>query len=301
MALDYQLLDVFTDTPLAGNPLAVFPDAGLLDAKAMQRIAGELNLSETVFVTEAHAHAGRFTIRIMTPKVELPFAGHPTIGAAVALADLRQSQGIASSKPIELIEPIGTISVYVDRLGDGIGRGRFAAPRVPAEIAVDVSRDEAAAMLGVEPEAVAPEGLRAWSAGVPFLCVPITSHEALAAVALNQSLWEARCANGPAPHVYAYVLDPEVPESTAARMFAPAMGVAEDPATGAAAIAFAGELAVRTGVTAGHVRTAIHQGQAIGRPSVLHVAADVAEGAVTAVWLSGCAVRVGNGSLTIPS
>ena len=109
--LHYKLLDVFTDTPFAGNPLAVFPEAAGLTGAQMQRIAAELNLSESVFVVDRDAAAGRYTVRIMTPGTELPFAGHPTIGTAVALAS---EAGATAGVTLELVEVIGPVPVTVE-------------------------------------------------------------------------------------------------------------------------------------------------------------------------------------------
>lgn len=296
--LSYRLLDVFTQTPLAGNPLAVFPDAAGLSGELMQRIAAELNLSETVFVTEGDAASRRYAVRIMTPKTELPFAGHPTIGTAVALADPLAGQ--EKSLGVQLIEPIGAIDLQVELESPGIGTARFVAPATPRRLETGASREDVAALLGLELEAVRPGAPRAWSAGVPFLCVGLTSADALAAIAFSSRIWQERFAREPAPHIYAYHVGAKAPEEARARMFAPAMGIAEDPATGAAAVAFAGELAVVTGTSDGHLRSAIRQGESMGRPSRLSLEVEVAAGAVTSVRLGGSAVIIGEGALTLP-
>jgi len=291
--LDYTLLDVFSDKPLAGNPLAVFPHAGDLPADLMQRIAAELNLSETVFVTAADPAGGRYTVRIMTPASELPFAGHPTIGTAVALA---MGAGAGEALSVELTEPIGPVSVAVEITGTDGGRARFTAPQTPARVDNPISRATAAALLELDPADVVTAP-RSWSAGVPFLCVPVASAGALEAVRLDTAVWERLIAPAAAPHVYAYWLPEHDPGQVHARMFAPAMGITEDPATGAAAIAFSGELAARLGVADGRLDAAIHQGAAVGRPSRLELEARVAGGAVMQARLSGPAVVIGEGAL----
>ncbi|UEX76917.1 PhzF family phenazine biosynthesis protein [Sediminicurvatus halobius] len=269
--LDYELLDVFTDIPLAGNPLAVFPEAaGLSDAR-MQRIAAELNLSETVFVTDGQPATGRYTVRIMTPATELPFAGHPTIGTAVALA---RRAGAREATTLTLVEGVGPVQVQVEPGAADTGRAVLTAPAPPAPVPTDVDGDTAAAVLGVEPQALAGAP-RAWSAGVPFLCVPLASRATLDAIRLDTGRWQAALADGPAPHVYAYWLAGEDLPRVHARMFAPAMGIAEDPATGAAAVAFAGELVTRLGAEESALHATIHQGEALGRPSRLELEVDV--------------------------
>lgn len=294
--LAYTLVDVFTETPLAGNPVAVFGDAGGLPVELMQAIAAELNLSETVFVTAADADAGRYTVRIMTPATELPFAGHPTIGTAVALA---RRAGSAEVATIELAEAIGAVAVTVEPSGPRGGRARFTAPRPPAAIDNPVAADTAAGVLGLDPGAIAAAP-RSWSAGVPFLFVPVASRQALASIRLDGAGWQRHLADTPAPHVYAYWLAPGAPGEVHARMFAPAMGIAEDPATGAGAVALAGELAARLGVADGRIRATIHQGEAVGRPSRLELEARVAAGAVAEARLGGPAVVVGEGALRLP-
>jgi len=294
--LDYELLDVFTDTPLAGNPLAVFLEAaGLSDAR-MRRIAAELNLSETVFVTDGQPAAGRYTVRIMTPATELPFAGHPTLGTAVALA---RRAGARQTIRLTLVEGVGPVQVQVEPGPADTGRALLTAPAPPEPVPTDVDGETTAAVLGVEPEALAAAP-RAWSGGVPFLCVPLASRAALDAARVDTGRWQAALADSPAPHVYAYCLAGDDPPRVHARMFAPAMGIAEDPATGAAAVAFAGELVTRLGAQETTLHATIHQGEALGRPSRLELEVDVSGGGIGSVRLGGPSVAIGSGRLRLP-
>jgi trans-2,3-dihydro-3-hydroxyanthranilate isomerase len=295
--LHYTLLDVFTDTPLAGNPLAVFPQAGDLDPERMRRIAGELNLSESVFVTESDADSGRHAIRILTPTMELPFAGHPTIGAGVALARAHGREGEAR---LELIEGVGPVPVAVRLHGPDRGRACCTAPHAPTPLEVPIDAASAARVLGLDPGDIWAVGLSAGSGGVPFLFVPVASREALGRVRIDTTAWQAHLAATATPQIYAWWLASAEPAVVHARMLAPGMGIGEDPATGAAAVAFAGELARCLGVREERLQARIHQGEDMGRPSRLDLDIDLARGRVTRVALSGAAVVVGEGVLRLP-
>ena len=269
MAIDYLVLDVFTIRPLAGNPLAVVPDAAGLEGPLMQQIARELNLSETAFVTAGSA-PDRLRLRMFTPTRELPFAGHPTIGTALGLAALGR---IGSTVIFE--EDVGPVPVTLAG-----GRATLESPRLPAPVEAAGAAD-AAAVLGLPRSRVME--VAGWSAGVPFACVRVGAAADLAAVRFDHAAWRRAMADGPAPSVYAYaVIDAQ---TVRARMFAPAMGVAEDPATGAAATALAGAL--------GPGRFVLHQGVEMGRPSVIHL--EVGD----TVRVGGDAVQVAEGRLLL--
>lgn len=288
MPYDYLVLDVFTDRPFGGNPLAVFPDAKGLDAAAMQIIAGELNLSETIFLT-AGAEPDRWSARIFTPGMELPYAGHPTIGAALALAKL----GRVSGDSLILDEAVGAVAVTLS--GEA---AILTSLRLPEEVEAPLDAAAAAALLGLASDELGPLAPSAWSAGVAFTFIPVANREALARASLDLTVWRARLAGSAAPHVYAFALaDWDHGARVRARMFAPAMGISEDPATGAAATALAGLLARAQRRGEGSHAWRIHQGVEIGRPGLIRLEADVAGGAVTAVRVGGEAVLVARGRL----
>ena len=172
-------LDVFTRQPLAGNPLAVVLDAEGLDDARMQAIAREFNLSETVFVLPPDSDRQRARLRIFTPARELPFAGHPTVGAAVLLA---LEGGVTGAAAFGLEETVGTVPCVVDVEGEGAGYARFRVPRLP-EIWGDGRADaEAAWALGLDPQDIGFDRHRPsrHSAGVPFDFVPVRSLDAIA-------------------------------------------------------------------------------------------------------------------------
>ena len=291
MKLDYLLLDVFTRERLRGNPLAVVLKAdGLLDDQ-MQRIAGEFNLSETVFITKPKSERHSAAVRIFTPQVELPFAGHPTVGAAVVLG-LEQR-----SSAIRLEEKIGVITCVIEKIDKQRAQARFALPHLPEAVGKSPDRTKLALTLGLEPEDIGC-GLYhpgVWSAGVIFYCVPVKNAAVLRRVTPEPRSWPEVFPLGHSS-VYVYTETPdEVDNDFAARMFAPGMGLGEDPATGAAAAALIGELAKQAGD--GQTEYVIRQGAEMGRPSKISVQIRKDGDTLTHGGIGGDAVIVGQGSL----
>lgn len=290
MDRDYLLLDVFTDQRFGGNQLAVFPHADGLSDATMQAVARELNLSETVFA-HAPAGGGDFGLRIFTPGMELPFAGHPTIGAAIALS--------SASERSELVleEAAGPVHVRLETR-DGRRFATLTSPKLAQALAVDIAREAAAATVGLPPAALAPVAPAAYSAGVPFLFVPVGSLEDLANVRLDLAQWRRHVADSAAPHVVALWIDDWRAGSEAhMRMFSPPMGIVEDPATGAAAAALAGLFLDQQAPGDGLRRWTIRQGEFMGRPSRIHLEADIVGGRLAAIRVGGTAVTVGRGTL----
>ncbi len=292
MRLAWHLIDVFTERPFGGNPLAVFPDAGDLDPAWMPRIAAELNLSETAFVLPPAEPRHHRRVRIFTPRMELPFAGHPTIGTAILLADL---EGRAGESDMVLEEAAGPVPVRVCRGG---GRPSFARLELagPFEIRPSAPSAALARVVGLAPDDLdAGEPARAASAGVPFTLIPVRDRAALARARLDPAAWADTLADHWAPHVYLYTRGAGTGADLRVRMFAPAMGIAEDPATGAGAAALAVALAVD-----GSGRWVIEQGIEMGRPSRIELEADAGPGGVERVRLGGSAARVSSGEMEIP-
>jgi trans-2,3-dihydro-3-hydroxyanthranilate isomerase len=281
--------DVFTDRPFAGNPLAVVLDPPALPTDAMQAVAQELNLSETVFL-RARRDRG-WDARIFTPATELPFAGHPTIGAAVALADA----GLAADEVV-LHEGIGPVPV---RLHAGVATLTTPGPPQPVDVA---DPGDVAGCLGLTLADLHPDlGPRGWTAGVPFTFVAVRDVDVLGRVRVDLRQWEDAVRWSDAPDVYVLArVDGVRGERWRARMFGPALGMVEDPATGSAAAASAGYLA---GVVGEH-RLAegwtIEQGVEMGRPSEIRVQPVRRSGELVAVRVGGQAVRIGEGTLLVP-
>jgi trans-2,3-dihydro-3-hydroxyanthranilate isomerase len=309
--LDFILADVFTDRPFGGNPLAVFPRVANLATATMQAIARELNLSETTFVFPPDRRGVTCSVRIFTPGSELPFAGHPTIGTALvlegvgALADAPNVRRAADgATEIVLSEGVGPVPVRITRsAGGGAASAVLTSPRLPARIGSPPPSEALARMLGLPVEALAGAALPAagWSAGVPFLVIPLKNRAALSRIQVDTGVWAAHLKGSETPHIVALSFaDPAGGRDLDIRMFAPAMGIAEDPATGAAAVALAGFLAERQRLPAGTTRWQIRQGEDMGRPSLMDLEADLAGGVLTAVRVGGTAVLIGRGSLDVP-
>jgi len=290
----YHLLDVFTDRPFAGNPLAVFVDPPELTSQQMQAIARELNLSETVFVRPAAAGTA-WPTRIFTPTAELPFAGHPTIGTAVLLAEL----GLAADQ-VTLAEPVGAVEVAIERRPSG--RSATLRTTVPPSFAEAPDRDLLARALSVD-SADLHSRLSAgiWSCGVPFCVVPLRDVDALARTHLDAVVWSGHLEHGDAALLFPMApLDDDL-HRWRARMYAPGLGIAEDPATGAAAAAAAGLLAASRQLGKGPLQWVIEQGVEMGRPSELRVALDHDGAEASAVLVGGDAVVVGGGEMELPA
>ncbi|HET9937914.1 MAG TPA: PhzF family phenazine biosynthesis protein [Gaiella sp.] len=275
-AYRYVVADVFTDRPLTGNPLAVFTDGRGLDDETMQRVARELNLSETVFVFPAE-QGGTARIRIFTPLQELPFAGHPTLGTAFVLG-LPLQRGV-----IELETGVGTVPVVLERDSQGgIAFGRMTQP-VPRVEEVDPAPYLAA--LRVEEQPVLP--VERYDNGTQHTLVGLASLDAVAAVVPDHAALVELGGTG------VTVFAGEGTRWTA-RMFAPAHGVPEDPATGSMAGPLACHLC-RHGLVPWGEEVVVSQGGAIGRPSTLHARAEGGDGLIDAVEVGGAAVIVARG------
>lgn len=292
--LDFHSLDVFTETRFGGNPLAVVLDADGLNTRQMQTIAREFNLSETVFVLKATLPGADFKVRIFTPEVEMPFAGHPTVGTACLLAEL----GLAPQGDdvrFVLEENVGPVPVRVRREAGRAPYGELTTAVLPERGPAPPSKAVLATMLGLEPADIGDAAFV--SCGYPYLLVPLRAPELLAGISFDLPTWRAHLAQAWAHHLYVYAQGYE--GELKARMFAPGSGVFEDPATGSAAVALAGRLALDSDLIDGRIIAAIHQGLEMSRPSVLHIEADRAAGAVTAVRVGGHSVPVLSGTLRV--
>lgn len=298
----YRIYDVFTDKVLAGNPLAVVFDAEGLDDAGMQRIAREFNLSETVFVKPAENPVHTARLRIFTPAHELPFAGHPTVGAAIALAERASEEGRDERTSILVLEEnVGPVRCMVSA-GDGAAFAEFDLPRLPEEIPFNAAPEAIAAALGLSHHEIGFENhvVSAWSAGVPYVCVPVANLGVAAKARANADLWRdlAPAEGGVWGDPYVYCRETVNHDcSFHARMFAPLSGIMEDPATGSAAAAFAGAIMRFDEPVDGPNRFWIEQGIEMGRPSRIRLELDVEGGAIEAGRIGGHAMRVAEGQL----
>ncbi len=303
MALPLHTLDVFTDRRFSGNPLAVVTDADALSGEEMQAIARELNLSETAFVLKSQNPGHSARIRIFTPARELPFAGHPTIGTAILLAQLRTPLVNGERDAIIVLEQtIGSVRVGV-RLRSGQAHfAEFDAPKLPEKVAIPPSRDRIADALGLLPREIGFENHtpQCLSAGNTFAFVPVTSLEVIAKARVEPAHWGSVFPATTFGGVYLYTRECVLGSSSFhARMFAPQLGVPEDPATGSAAVCFAGVVHDFDGVPDGAHRRVIEQGYEMGRPSSIVLTLVIANGRLETVRIGGSAVRVIDGTLAV--
>jgi trans-2,3-dihydro-3-hydroxyanthranilate isomerase len=294
------LVDVFADQPFSGNQLAVFPDARGLSDRAMQALTREINFAETTFVLPARREGALRRVRIFTPRSELPFAGHPTIGTAAVLAHLGVLEWHGDSAKAILEEGVGPVRVTVSRGVTPFFTELALEPSVELP-AVRPDRGRVAAALSLEPTDL----LDCWfaSVGLPFCFAHVASRAAVDRACLERSVWRDSIANGWSPQLYFFAGDvgDEAREAKLhARMFAPALGVEEDPATGSAAAALAGTLAARANGMDADVALDIEQGVAMGRPSRVRASATKRGGIVDRVSVAGSSVIVGRGTMHLP-
>lgn len=298
--LVFHTLDVFTERAYTGNPLAVVLGADGLRDSQMQRIASEFNLSETVFVCAPRTPGALATARIFTPTRELPFAGHPTVGTACLLADLGLVP--AAAPRLLLDEGVGPVPVELRRQAGQPWFAQLTTAVLPETRPWDGDAAEIAAVLGLEAGGLHSAGdrPRQASCGNPFLLVPVQQPELLSAISLDTARCRALLAGTWAHALYVYARGYEDGELRA-RMFAPDLGVGEDPATGSAAVALAGALALEAPEPDADLRWTIHQGVEMGRPSQLYAEASKRGGKVVAVRVGGYAVRVSEGRIQVPT
>ncbi len=295
----YLHLDVFTDHVFGGNQLAVFPEPGGLDAATMQAITREMAYSESTFVFPREDPRTAVRVRIFTPGKELPMAGHPTIGTAFALAHL----GVIPAGQPETVFGLGVGPITV-RLQWDAGRLTFAEMQqlLPSfgDAVADVVAVGAALNLAPQDVAASRSPIQTVSCGVPFLFVPLTSRAAVDRAVVDRTALGRLCrALGIAEEVFIFTTEPGSDGATVySRMFAPGLGVTEDPATGAASGPL-GCYLVRHGlVPPENAREIVSvQGVKMGRPSRVHIRIDTDESGITGVRVGGTAVVVGEGHL----
>jgi trans-2,3-dihydro-3-hydroxyanthranilate isomerase len=285
-------LDVFTNQRFTGNPLAVVLDPDGLADDVMQAIAREFGHPETVFVLPPTDRANRARLRIFTPARELAFAGHPTVGTAVLLGHLDGSRG---PRAIVLEEGIGAVRCRVEAIDDVRGQTEFDIPLLPVETAAPPDDATIAAALGLDARDIGVEPFRParWSAGNAFLFVPVRGLEAVRRCRPDPARFEAL---GDPIYVFCSAM-PETGHAYHARMFAPQLGVPEDPATGSAAAAFAGVIARFAAPADGEHAVTIAQGHEMGRPSRIRVGMVMVGGSLQSATIGGDAVRVTEGTI----
>ncbi|TAA68166.1 PhzF family phenazine biosynthesis protein [Planococcus salinarum] len=302
--LQYTLADVFTEVPFGGNQLAVVEGRDDLTGEAMQKIARELNLSETVFVFPPAKEGNVMQLRIFTPQMELPMAGHPTIGAAFVLASSGAVPAEEGPNEWVLEEQVGEIPVTVHKEEGQIVKVEMKQP-LPVFSDEFRNRRLAAQLLSLTEEDLLPDfPIQTISSGVPFLFIPLRSLQAIQRIHFRLDLWEQHFSGNPEiQHIFTFTTETESRQAAVhARMFAPAMGIAEDPATGAASGPL-GVYLVEHKVLPNN-ESAIHairseQGYEMGRPSSIDITVSGNSSRIEGVKIGGTAVIIGKGQLFI--
>lgn len=294
--------DVFTDRRFGGNPLAVFPDAASIPEQALAGIAREFNLSETVFVYPPADGKNTRRLRIFTPAEEIPFAGHPTVGAAYVLAATGAIPLQDGDTSIVFEEGVGDVPVRVRAENGKPVFAQLTAAMLPQIGPPAPGRSVLADMLSLEATDIlggmtAPQAV---SCGLPFLIVPLRERAAVARARVRMEHWESGLKSYWAPQIMVFSRDGELPGSDLhARVFVPGLSVPEDPATGSAAAALGGYLGARDTRAEGTLRYVLEQGFEMGRPSRLEIEVEKHAGAMTAIRVGGACVMVMEGSLQL--
>lgn len=303
MRLSFHTLDVFTEKPFGGNPLAVVHGAEVLTDAQMQSIAREFNLTETVFLfpPENQTHSAR--IRIFTPFKELPFTGHSTVGTAALLAQLKFKGKDTSQMDalIALEEAIGTLRVGVRLRGELAPFAEFDAPRLPEEAGLLPQVELLAASLGLIPSEIGFENHRPVcfaGAGSSFCFIPISSRAALSKAHPNKEHWASAFRQNGLIGAYLYTRQCEHMSSAFhVRMLAPDVGNQEDPATGSAALCFAGVIKLFDALPDGSHKRILEQGFEIKRPSFLSLVLQVDAQKLSGIRVGGHSFCLSEGTL----
>ena len=304
MKLKFHTLDVFTTRKFAGNPLAVVLGADHLSTEQMQIITKEFNLSETTFVMKPENANNTAKVRIFFPGGEMPFAGHPTLGTAVLLAELNNKPGCTISTEIRLELKAGLTPVKVTRIADH-SSGIFTAPVIPfmPNVALPDSARTAQA-LNLDPNDIGFDDHKITSieGGPRFFYVPVKTRAALEKSQVREPFWSdlIKPLGNDVDAAYLYTRGGDGPNASfRARMYSPTGGIPEDPATGSATALLAAQLLKAEKLTDGTHVWQLEQGYEMGRPSDLRLEADVKSAMLTAVRVGGSAVRMMSGEIDL--
>lgn len=301
MKLNFVTIDVFTGTQFAGNPLGVVLNAEGLSGGLMQAIAAEFNLAETTFVLPPKDPANTAEVRIFTPRYEMPFAGHPNVGTAFALARAGTSYGRAiGSDSVTFEEKAGLVPISFLREGRSVIGARLASPQ-RLTVGAEVPAELIASACSLSAEDIESRHHRPCiaSCGAPFVIAELKSREKLAVARARPDVFERDIAKLPVTSLFIYTQVSEDGLDIRARMFAPHHGIPEDPATGSANVALIGLLAALRHEPDLRLSKTIAQGVEMGRPSLLRAEAEKVDGAVTATYIGGRCVPVMSGTMDL--
>lgn len=294
--------DVFTDKRFGGNPLAVFPDAREIPPELFQAIAREFNYAETTFVLPPVNKEHAALVRIFSPAVEMPFAGHPTIGTAHVLSAIGVLPLSGEETGIVFEEAAGPVAVTIRGSDGRPASAELTSPMLPAIVGKAPDSRQLTKMLSLNEDELARQTFEpaVVSGGTPFLLIPLANQAAVAKTRINLEVYESLLPDFISDKVFVFSLGADgATREVHARMFAPAIGVPEDPATGSAAVALAGYLAWANPLRTGTLKWRIEQGFEMGRPSLLEAEADKRENLVTSVRVRGATVLVSEGTMQL--
>lgn len=296
MKYRFYIVDVFSSTPFGGNQLAVLPEAAGLSSAGMQKIAREFNFAETTFVTRAQTPGNTCRLRIFTPRAELAFAGHPTVGTACAL--VREGHvGPGDAHKLIFEEGVGPVAVDV-RNEAGSFHATLTLQCTVEQPSEQPASEDLAAVLSLPASAVS-EAFFA-SVGVPFCFARLASREDVDRARIDRSAWQSRLAGAWSPHIFFFAGNLVSGSQLYARMTAPALGIEEDPATGAASAALVGALAQNARLDGDVYWLSIMQGVAMGRRSHIEASARKIDGVVRSVSVGGATAYVAAGEIEVP-
>jgi len=295
MKYPFHIVDVFSSTPFGGNQLAILPDATGISTEGMQKIAREFNFPESTFVLPKN-DLNTYRVRIFTPRAELDFAGHPTIGTACALV---MKPHVETADPVRLIleENIGPVMVDVVSRSGGYHGTLTVSGKIDTPAGAPAPAD-LAAVLSIEPAEVSQSFFA--GVGFPFCFVQLKSSEAVDRAAINRAAWTATLSRAWSPNLFFFAGDLRPGGGLYARMCAPALGVEEDPATGSACAALVGAMASKPDFEGAVYGLSIQQGVAMGRRSEIEAQARKSAGVVTSVSVSGATTYIASGEIEVP-
>lgn len=295
----YFLLDVFTGSKFGGNQLAIFPEGQFIDESLMKKIARELQLSETVFILPPENKENHFSMRIFTPEMELPTAGHPTIGASFFMVRHIDFHEEESQLDLTIEQPVGLIksSVKLDR---GVPLFSSMIQPLPEFIKILDDRKSFIDMLTLKEDSLSETPIEMISCGVPFTFIQLRSLACIQKIKFNVTQWEALKEKYGTSFIYVFTTETFHQESHVhGRMFAPEAGIMEDAATGSANGPLGCYLLKNKvlDAPAGQLSIISEQGFEMGRPSIIHIDIKGQPDKITEVKISGESVLVGKGQI----
>ena len=301
MKLNFVTVDVFTSTRFAGNPLGVVLNAEGLSGGQMQSIAAEFNLAETTFVLPPKDPANTAEVRIFTPRYEMPFAGHPNVGTAFALARIGKSYGrVIGSDGVIFEEKAGLVPISFLKEGTTVIGTRLASPQ-HLTVGAEVPHELIASACSLSAHDIETRNHRPCiaSCGTAFILAELKGRAELAGAIARPEVFTREVSKLPVTSILIYTQVEESGLDIRARMFAPHHGIPEDPATGSANVALVGLLAKLRPEPDLRLSKTIAQGVEMGRPSLLQAEAEKKSGVVTATYIGGRCVPVMSGTIDL--